>query len=163
FTFALVGLIHPCKGHAVAIRALGRVDSARLLIVGTNGYPGYEAQCRELTHRLGLADRVEFWGYLADPYKAYLDPDAAWMCCQFEGMGRCTAEAMAACRPVIGYNNFGTAELIQHERTGLLYRGGEAELAACMRRLIENPGWARQLGENGWQSAHAKHTIEINA
>ena len=68
---------------------------------------------------------------------------------------------MSACRPVIGLNSDGTAELVEHEYTGLLYDGGFEALAACMRRFIENPSWARELGENGWHVARTKYTREF--
>jgi glycosyltransferase involved in cell wall biosynthesis len=76
---------------------------------------------------------------------------------------RVTAEAMASARPVIGYNSTGTAELIEHESTGLLYGGGHEELARCMARLIENPEWAKELGINGWHKAKREFTIETYA
>jgi len=40
------------------------------------------------------------------------------MCSRHEAMGRVTVEAMSACLPVIGFDNGGTAELIEHERSG---------------------------------------------
>ena len=70
---------------------------------------------------------------------------------------------MSAAKPVIGYDAGGTTELVVNEVTGLLYRGDEKELAACMRRLIEQPLWARKLGEAGWKKARKKYTIEICA
>ena len=123
----------------------------------------YQEKCRLLTRQLGIADQVEFWGYLADPYKAYMAADAVLMCSKYEGMGRTTVEAMAASRPVIGYDNAGTSELIIHQHTGLFYHGGPEALAACMRRFIENPDWARQMGKNGWKIARKKFTTEVYA
>jgi hypothetical protein len=75
-------------------------------------------------------------------------------------MGRVTAEAMAASRPVIGHAAGGTPELIQHGQTGLLYSGGVDALAASMRRLLEQPAWGRQLGEAAWRDARERFTIE---
>lgn len=166
YTFAVVGLINPNKGQEVAIRALatiaGRVPTARLLIVGSGG-KAYVDRCRELSGELGIADRVEFWGYVEDPYKAYMASDAILMCSRYEALGRTTLEAMACCRPVIGYDEAGTAEVIEHEHTGLLYRDGPESLARCMARFVDNPGWARQLGERGWHVARRKYTIEVCA
>ena len=161
YTFALVGVIHPNKGQETAIRALAiaikRFPDIRLLIVGG----GDTTRLKRIATELGVIDNVEFWGYIQDPYKAYMTADAVLMCSKYEAMGRVTAEAMSACRPVIGYESGGTAEIIEHERTGLLYHGGPESLATCMMRFIENPGWARQLGENGWHVAREKYSIEI--
>jgi len=161
YTFALVGIIHPNKGQEMAIRALAiatkRFPDIRLLIVGG----GDATHLKRIATELGVIDNVEFWGYIHDPYKAYLAADAVLMCSKYEAMGRVTAEAMAACRPVIGYESGGTAEIIEHEHTGLLYRGGPEALATCMMRFVENPEWAQQLGENGWHVAHEKYSIEV--
>jgi len=163
FTFVIPGLIHPAKSQEVAIRALSLLakenPEVRLLIVGD----GDDRSLRNLTEELGITSKVEFWGYIEDPFRAYLASDAVLMCSRYEAMGRVTVEAMAACRPVIGYDQAGTSEIVQHEHTGLLYRGGAEALAECMRRLVEDPSWARQLGINGWRLAREKYTIEAYA
>jgi glycosyltransferase involved in cell wall biosynthesis len=51
--------------------------------------------------------------------------------------------------PVIATRVGGIPEQIEHERTGLLVTPGSvAELAAAIQRLIQEPQFARQLGEN---------------
>ncbi|QEL16504.1 glycosyltransferase family 4 protein [Limnoglobus roseus] len=167
FTFVLVGRFRESKGQAVAIRALAALPAAfaetRLLLVGgagNTGDQGYYEGCRALVAELGLTDRVEFWGYVPDPERAFLAADAALMCSRNEAMGRVTVEAMSAARPVIGYDAGGTSELIEDGRTGLLYRGGEAALAACMEQYCVEPALAVRHGEAGWQAARGRHTEE---
>jgi glycosyltransferase involved in cell wall biosynthesis len=167
FTFVLVGRFRESKGQAVAIRAFAQLasrhPSARLLLVGGAGQTGdqdYFHQCRTLANELGVNDRIEFWGYIPDPERAFLAADAALMCSRNEAMGRVTAEAMSACRPVIGFDNGGTSELIDHDRTGLLYRGGPDALAACMARYVESPDLARRHGEAAWEVARGRHSTE---
>ncbi|BAZ02154.1 group 1 glycosyl transferase [Tolypothrix tenuis PCC 7101] len=163
FTFALVGLIHANKGQDIAIKALSILtqtfSQVRLLIVG-DASGDQLAQLKKLAEDLGVSNQVEFWGYLDDPYQAYLASDVVLMCSKNEGMGRVTVEAMSVCRPVIGYDNAGTSEIIQHEYTGLLYRGDHEALAACMKQLIENPDWAKQLGMNAWKRVFEEYSIE---
>ncbi|NJN12565.1 MAG: glycosyltransferase family 4 protein [Richelia sp. RM2_1_2] len=160
YTFALVGIIHPNKGQETAIRALSLLVNTypkiRLLIVGK----GEITPLKKLTDELGILNQIEFWGHIDDPYKAYLASDAVLMCSKNEGMGRVTVEAMSACRPVIGYDNAGTSEIIKHEYTGLLYKGEHEALATCMRRFIDNPDWARKLGDNAWHIARNDYSIE---
>lgn len=163
YIFTIVGLIHPSKGQDVAIRALallrGDFPKIRLLIVGM----GNTNLLKALAAELGVMNNVEFWGHIEDPYEAYLAAEAVLMCSKYEAMGRVTAEAMSACRPVIGYDQAGTSEIIEHGQTGLLYLGGAEELASCMRQFIENPTWARQLGINGWHIARQKYSVEAYA
>jgi glycosyltransferase involved in cell wall biosynthesis len=167
FTFVLVGRFRESKGQTVAIRAFAavaaRATDVRLLLVGGAGQTGdqsYYDECRALVAELGVADRIEFWGYIPDPERAFLAADAALMCSRNEAMGRVTAEAMSACRPVIGFDNGGTSELIAHDRTGLLYRGGPEALAECMARYVAAPDLAAQHGEAGWHEARRRHSTE---
>ncbi len=164
YTFSLVGKISPQKGQEIAIQAIGilakKYQNIRLILVGS-GEKNYEIYLQQLTHELQIADKVEFWGYIKDPFQAYLASDAVLMCSLNEGMGRVTVEAMGTCRPVIGYDNAGTSELIEHELTGLLYQKNEPQpLALCMERFVENVSWSQQLGENAWKVASENYSIE---
>jgi glycosyltransferase involved in cell wall biosynthesis len=170
FQFVLVGRFRESKGQAVAIRAFAQVaarfPAARLLLVGGAGQTGdqdYFDQCRTLAAELAVAGRVEFWGYIPDPERAFLEADVALMCSRNEAMGRVTAEAMSACRPVIGFDGGGTSELIDPGRTGLLYRGDSDALAECMARYAAAPELAWQHGEAGWHVARQRHTTETYA
>ncbi len=163
YTFAIVGFIHPNKGQQTAIKALAKLaenyPTVRLLVVGQ----GNTEPLKALVQELNIVDQVEFWGHIHDPYQAYLAADAVLMCSTNEGMGRVTVEAMAACRPVIGFNQGGTSELIEHEQTGLLYKGGYEELAACMQIFVEKPTWAKKMGEKGWNVARQNYSVESYA
>jgi glycosyltransferase involved in cell wall biosynthesis len=58
-------------------------------------------------------------------------------------------EAMAVGTPVIGSSHAGIGEAIEHERTGFLVPEQDPEaLAAALRRLSDEPGLRRKLGEN---------------
>lgn len=167
FTFALVGRFRESKGQHVALRAFAQVaqrfPGCRLIMVGGAGGTGdqeYYERCLEMPHWFGLADRVDFWGYIPDPERAFLAADCALMCSRSEAMGRVTAEAMSCVRPVIGFDAAGTSELISHGQTGLLYRGGSDALAECMTRYAQHPEEARQHGEAGWALARQRHTTE---
>jgi len=161
YTFALVGLINVNKGQEIAVRAIGYLFNklkikAKLILAGS----GKIEHLKELAKEMGVLEYIEFWGHIDNPYNAYLASDAVLMCTQNEGMGRVTVEAMSACRPVIGYDNAGTSEIIEHEQTGLLYQGGYQELAKAMKRFIDNPEWSHQMGLKGWYTARDKYTIE---
>ncbi len=162
-TYAIIGYISQQKGQEEAIRALalinGRLDSVRLLVVG-EGDQDYVNYCKGLVVKLGLEDRVEFWGYCDDPYEAILEADVILVCSRSEGMGRVAVESMAACRPVIGLDRAGTSELIRDGYNGLLYDGGTENLAACMVRLGGDLSLARRFGLNGWNWASETCCIE---
>ncbi len=167
FTFVLVGRFRESKGQHIAIRAFAtvakRFPNSRLLMVGGAGGTGdqqYFDDCRALPGELGVADRVDFWGYIPDPERAFLAADCALMCSRSEAMGRVTPEAMSCARPVIGFDAAGTSELISHGQTGLLYRDGASGLAAAMAHYLTHPADAITHGEAGWSAARERHTTE---
>lgn len=163
YTFSLIGKISPGKGQEIAVRALSilqkSVNNVRLLIVGG----GDDKSLKRLVGQLNLGHSVEFWGQITDPFDAYLESDAVLMCSKSEGMGRVTVEAMAACLPVIGYDNAGTSEIISHGHTGLLYQGGAEELANTMKCLVTNQQLGRDLGLAAWQNSRNEYCVELYA
>ncbi len=166
YTFALVGALHPAKGQEQAMRAAARLARAggrvRLLLAG-DALGGYEQHLRRARAALELQDVVTFLGYVPDPFAVYRRADAVLMCSSHEAMGRVTAEAMAALRPVIGFDQDGTAELIDDGQDGLLYDGSTEHLATCMQRFMDNPAWAASLGRTGWEKARREFTDEVYA
>ncbi|MEX2400240.1 MAG: glycosyltransferase family 4 protein [Rhodothermales bacterium] len=163
YTFALVGLLHPAKGQQTAIEALHELIRAgrnvKLVLAGS-GSADYRKRLEDLVHRLNLGAHVHFHGFTDDVYDVYRHANAVLMCSRNEAMGRVTAEAMASYRPVIGFRGAGTAELIRHGETGLLYDGEHETLSASMTQFLDDPEWARSLGRRGAQRARDLFTIE---
>jgi len=160
FVFGMIGMIHPSKGFETSLRAFKLLvqdfPAARLAIAGS----GELDTLKKLAASLGISSRVDFLGFVKDPFDFYPTIDALLMCSKREAMGRVTVEANALCKPVIGYDEAGTSELIQHGRTGLLYRGGHQELAASMRLFLSDPELARQMGMAAWETACAGFSVE---
>jgi glycosyltransferase involved in cell wall biosynthesis len=67
-----------------------------------------------------------------------------------EGFGLIAAEAMAASLPVVASKVTGPAELVEHDRTGLLIRPESPwALARAIRRLVDDPARRVALGQAG--------------
>jgi glycosyltransferase involved in cell wall biosynthesis len=59
-------------------------------------------------------------------------------------------ESLAMETPVVASDAMGNPELVIPERTGLLFRTGDADgLADGVLRLLADPAWARDLGRAG--------------
>ena len=163
FVFGMMGRIHPSKGFDEGIRAFAKIfpdfPQARLAIAGGGATP----PLKRLTDKLGIASRVDFLGFFQDPNEFYGSIDALLMCSRKEAMGRVTIEANASCKPVIGLDAAGTSELIDHGRTGFLYRGGSDNLAEVMKQCLECPQKLRQMGVEAWEIARNRFTNEIYA
>lgn len=70
-------------------------------------------------------------------------------------------EAFSAGKPVIASNMGGIPELVDHGADGLIFEAGNAdELASCMRRLIDDPALASDMGRRGRAKVEERFSIE---
>lgn len=88
------------KGFDVAIRALARLEdkTARLVILGDG--PLHDSLA-ELASTLGVADRVQFVGYVPDISPWLRQARLLLLSSYYEGFGAVLVEALAAGRPVV--------------------------------------------------------------
>lgn len=136
------------KGVDVLLDAFARLErGAQLWIAGDGPERGaLEAQAR----RLGLSERVRFLGHRDDTGDLLAACDVFAMPSRREGLGVASLEAMAAARPVVASRVGGLAELVVHERTGLLVPpDDERALADALRRLLDDPALRSALGGAG--------------
>jgi glycosyltransferase involved in cell wall biosynthesis len=142
-TFLVAGSINKHKNQQEAIEALGMLceknNKARLIIAGI-GNRGIMRFLSELVNRLGLDDRVVFSGYVQNLKELYKDSCALVMCSKREPWGRVLVEAMACGCPVIAASEGGAPEIIEHERTGLLYPSGDAAACASLMARVADGG-----------------------
>lgn len=138
--FAQVGRIVRPKGQALFLAA-GRIAGVPAVCVGDgddraalqSAYP--EARFTGALDRAGVAAALRGARALVFP--------SIW----HETQGLVVAEAAALGVPAIVSDACAAAEAVEHERTGLHFRGGDAvDLARALRRLHEDAGFAAQLG-----------------
>lgn len=80
-----------------------------------------------------------------------------------ESFGRVIIEAFATGTPVIASNIGALPELVEHGRTGLLFRPGDAEdLAAKVDWFLSHPRQARAMRREARAEFEAKYTAERN-
>ncbi len=149
----ITGAIAENKGQKDAVLALlelrQRQVDAELVVIGERD-GNYGHRLEQLVARNHLRYRVRFLGRLDDPMPQVRAADVILVCSRAEGFGRVTAEAMLAGKPVIGADNTATAELIQDDLNGLLYRTGDPQdLARMIDYLYRHPEIAVRLGQGG--------------
>jgi glycosyltransferase involved in cell wall biosynthesis len=96
-----LGNCSPVKNHSVLIEAIAsdhRLASVKYLHVGEEDEAASE---RALAHRVGVADRVIFLGWVQDALPALHAADVYAMPSKFEGLGNATIEALAAGLPAL--------------------------------------------------------------
>jgi len=148
------------KGQAELVRALALArrehPDAQLWIAGEDDRagspdrPSYAGELRELSQRLGLSAAVKMLGWRGDLPRLLAACDVFGMPSFEEPFGLVFAEAMAMKRPVLGLDNGGTPEVVEHGQTGLLSPPGDIDrLAENLRTLLSSPELRARFGERG--------------
>ena len=126
------------------VRARARVVGAALF-----GEDVYAASLRDLAAGLGVADRVEFVGFVPD-VAVELDALDVLVVPSLvpEGFGLAVVEGMAVGLPVIAPAAGGPAEIVTDGVDGMLVPAGDpAALATALRALAADPSTRRRLGD----------------
>ena len=164
-----VGWLTDIKGHEYLIAAVAKLKqdfpSLHLVIIGSGDRHDDLLQQAESA---GLRGAVHLLGHRDDVEACLAGMDLFVLPSLNEGMGRALIEAMAAGLPVIASRVGGIPAVISHERTGLLVPPRDADaLAEALRRLLDRPEWAKQLGvaashsvDSRYGSASMVHAIE---
>ena len=148
-----IGMLSWHKGPQFLLEALGQIivefPYLYLMMVGDG------PQCTDLknqAHRLQVADRVDFIGQVPVTLmeKYYERVDVCVIPSLFETFSMVACEAMAHGLPVIAARRGSLPELVVDGVTGLLVEPTDPQaIATAVRRLVRNPGEARQMGING--------------
>lgn len=146
------------KGVDTVIKALPEIikdyPDVVYLVVGEGEF---KPQLKDLVENLDLREFVRFEGKVpyADLIKYYNTCDIFIMPSKterpdVEGFGLVFLEANACEKPVIGSKSGGIPSAVIHEQTGLLVEEQNPhELAQAVKRLLNNPEFARELGKKG--------------
>lgn len=152
-----VGGMRQEKGHAVLLDAFARLTDEfpdwRLRIVGDGVLrPELEAQVR----RLGLKKKVEMPGFTRDVGASYAASRFVVLPSYYESFGMVAAEALAAGRAVLSFDDCaGIAEIVDSGVNGLLapgastHEGRVAGLTDALRQMMKDPDGCATMGMNG--------------
>jgi glycosyltransferase involved in cell wall biosynthesis len=158
FTFAVVCRLEPWKGVDLVIEAASRSKGFAVDIVGDGSE---RARLEQIARDIGVADRVRFLGYLADPRAAVADADAVVNASREEPLGLSVLEALAMERPVVGFAGGGLPEIVQDGETGWLVRErSAAALATALAEAASDRERARRFGVAGRRFIEERCRIE---
>lgn len=146
-----IGHLLPSKGIYVLLDALKMLKDEGLevhcRVVG-----GENAAFVKVVEKAGLSDSVEILGFKEGGEKDQLFREAAIVV--LPTLDDCfplvLLEAMREGKPVVSTRVGGIEDIVEDGVTGLLVEAGDARaLAAALRRLLDNPLEAQQMGATG--------------
>jgi phosphatidyl-myo-inositol dimannoside synthase len=145
------------KGQRHLIEAVKRLtDDGQAVTVELIGEGDARAEYEQYAQLLGVADRVQFAGYVPREEIAaqYAAAHVFVLPSYNEGMSVATLEAMAAGLPVIITRTGGTAELVEEGVNGLTFERADVNtLEAHLKRFALDRSLARSMGAASRQRA----------
>lgn len=124
FGFLLPGAIQPGKRQEDAINAFTKLAAEfkkTTLSLAGSGIDWYREKIVKMAKESPFADRIRILSYIENPEELYEHAFVVLMTSRCEAFGNVTVEALSRGIPVIGSNCGGTREIIDDQKTGLLY------------------------------------------
>lgn len=162
----IVGAVAPQKQHLVLLAAIAQLrqrlpaGAFRLHVIG-RALGRFPRAVEAEVAALGLADLVVRAGFVEDRDSIYRDLDIVVAPALGEGFGLTVVEAGAYGRPVVAARSGALPEIVQHDRTGLLFEAGSAEgLARALERLVRDEALRRRMGEAARAWVTGRFTVD---
>lgn len=167
FIAGLIGRIEESKGQHLLIKALHTAKqnghNIKALIVGHEMNPGYRDKLKSQADELGVLGNIVFQDFSNNPQQLMQLCDCVILASGQETFGLVLPEAMRAGVAVIGSNSGGVPEIIDHEKTGLLFESGNAnDLYLQIQKLYADPEFKNALARQGKQSADKRFSNTLH-
>jgi glycosyltransferase involved in cell wall biosynthesis len=152
FIIGIIGRLSKEKGHRYLLQALSELRMSgskpwKLLVVGEG--PLRKQLEQQLTEQ-NLRDRAVFTGFSEQPLAMIALMDLVVQPSLHEAFSRTMVESLALGKPLIITEVSGVREVIRDGQNGLVVpQHDPVALAAAIRRVMDSPTWARQLGAQG--------------
>lgn len=150
------------KAVHVLIEAAARLKSdiprLRVLIAGDGPL---ESDLHAFARQRAVEDTIQFLGYYGEPTRLYAALDCFCLSSVWEGLPLTILEAAGARLPIVASGVAGTVEVLEHEKTGLLFASGDAVgLAAGILRLYRDRPLSQRLAQNARQTIPDRFSLE---
>jgi glycosyltransferase involved in cell wall biosynthesis len=158
FIIALIGRLEPVKGQHLLIKAMHIAkqngQQLNVLIVGHEMDQGYRDKLKQQAESLGVLNNIIFKDFSSEPQQLMQLCDCLVLATKNEAFGLVLPEAMRAGIAVIGSNSGGVPEIIEHQKTGLLFESGdETSLYQQIKTYYENSESKENIAIKGKEKA----------
>lgn len=158
------------KGLDISLTAIRQLTDRGLAVKLTLAGEGPEEEAlRSLAGELGIAERVEFVGFLSEDalresfntHDIFIHPSRTTAKGDREGIPNALLEAMAWGMPVVSTRHSGIPEAITDGETGLLIADADATLLAdAIARLNGDPGFYDAISKNAAAMVRVRFSID---
>ena len=162
-----IGRLVPHKGVEYLIQAIPFIlkehPEAKFIIVGEGWSRSY---LENLATSIGCRDKIQFRGFLPDPelIELTMSADVLVVPSFYEPFGIVALEGMAAGVPVVASNAGGLAEIIEHDRTGVLvYPRDPKSIAWGVCRILSDPKYSNNLVQNAKKKIAETYSWDVIA
>ena len=147
----LVGLgsFHQIKGIDLAVKAVSLLEKPRppLVWIANSGNESYEAEIRGLAQSLDVDLRIKFRVSDAELVTILNKATLLLYTSRLEPFGFAPLEANACGLPVVGIAEGGIRETVKDGINGLLVDPDPESISSAVRRLLDDDGLTRRMGE----------------
>jgi len=166
FNLGLVGRINEAKGQHLLIKAVGELAKEGLDVnayfVGHAMEKSYLEMLKQDVKDRGLQSNIHFLGFMKNPHHFYQVCDGVVLASKRETFGLVLIEAMQVGTAVIGSNSGGVVEIIDDEKTGLLFEAQNFNsLAYEIKKLINDKKLLAEIAKNGKIKCEEKFSNEL--
>lgn len=161
------GRLEPMKEFELLLHAMvdvrRRVDGARLQILGgrQEGHDAYADELLALRDRLGLADAVEFTGFVSRPEDYWKQARLHVQPSHKEGNSLAVMEAMASGVPVVVTATTGNADVVENGRSGFVIPPNDrVALADTIAMLLADPDRTAEMGLEAQRVARNLYSVD---
>lgn len=131
FIFGMIGKLHPNKGHEIVIKAVSNLKEKGCNVVveiaGT-GDARYKAKLDTMASNLGIENQIRYLGFQENPINLFKEWRALIIASYKEAFPYVALEAMGQKTLCIASETGGIPELIENNRTGLLFTPGDFKM-----------------------------------
>ncbi len=159
-----LGRFSPEKGFEYVVDAFRRLKDIPVKVWVTGDKENATPELLRMIEEGGLQDKVHFTGFITG--KTLDDAISGAMCVAcpaiwYENMPNVLLESFSHGKPVIASRIGSMAEVVQDGKTGLLFEPKNVEqIAACIRKLHENPSLTEELGKNARKTCETEYSPE---
>ncbi len=146
-----VGRLEHQKAHDLLLEAFAASPACRDMELVILGKGSLEGALKAQAARLGVADRVHFPGFVANPW-AYLSRAALFVLpSRWEGFPTVVAEALACGIPALVTDcDFGPSEIVEHGRSGWVVPTDDLQaFGSAMEMMLTSPEMAASFSARG--------------